>query len=349
MQLGDVYNNLVALWHATSFMGASTTIAQRLYIAAKSHIRFPLSPSQTPLLLHPPTLPTMQESHLLILGAGWTSTFLIPLLRSRARSFSATTRDGREVAGAKTLKWSFDPEEDSTSGKSQFDSLPLAKYVLITFPLKGEGQSKLVMEGYKSVWTGKEVRFLQLGSTGIWQIEQTSHWVDRQSPYNTENTRAVAEDELLELGGCVLNLAGLWGGPRQPRDWVSRVAKTKEDVRGKKSLHMIHGQDVARSILAVTEHWDRAEGERWMLTDGFVYDWWSLFAGWADEEQQKEGSDRDGDVDPEPLDQARWVYELMAEDDVKALPRSMETLGRCYDSREFWSTFKLAPLRGRMK
>lgn len=289
----------------------------------------------------------MQDHDLLILGAGWTATFLIPILRTRRLSFAATTRDGRDVAGAPTLPWTFDPEESSniSTQASQFSRLPLAKKVLITFPLTGEGQSKLLVEGYRKVWKGKEARFMQLGSTGIWQIEQKSHWVDRQSPYNEENARAIAEDELLELGGCVLNLAGLWGGPRQPRDWVGRVAKTKDDVKGKKSLHMIHGQDVARAILAATEHWDRAEGERWMLTDGFVYDWWSLFAGWASEEAMKDGND---ESDPEPLEQARWVYELMVEEGVKALPRSMETLGRCYDAREFWQTFGLAPLRARM-
>ena len=83
---------------------------------------------------------------------------------------------------------------------------------------------------------------------------------------------------LLVFGGCVLNLAGmwlvfcskvllntvkesgltlsltiigLWGGERDPRNWIDRVAKTKDDVRNKKSLHMIHGIDVARAIIAV--------------------------------------------------------------------------------------------------
>ena len=290
----------------------------------------------------------MQENDILILGAGWTSTFLIPLLQSRKLSFAATTRDGRKVADADTIKWSFNSDEDSDtklSGESQFSSLPLAKHVLIIFPLKGEGQSKMVVEGYQKVWKGKDIRFIQLGSTGIWQISQPSHWVDRQSPYNKDNDRAIAEDELLDLGGCSLNLAGLWGGERQPKNWVSRVAKTKEDVKRKKSLHMIHGQDVARAILAVMKKWEEGgKGQRWMLTDGFVYDWWALFAGWADVE--KKGDDED--EDREPSDFAKWVYELMEEEDIQALPRTMKTLGRCYDSREFWKTFGLAPLRARV-
>jgi hypothetical protein len=30
--------------------------------------------------------------------------------------------------------------------------------------------------------------------------------------------RAIAEDELRDLGGCVLNLAGLYGGERDPKN-----------------------------------------------------------------------------------------------------------------------------------
>ena len=285
----------------------------------------------------------MQELDVLILGAGWTSTFLIPLLKSRKLTFAATTRDGRKVAGVDTIKWSFDPYEDSFSTeKSQFAKLPLAKHVLITFPLTGNGQSKTLAHGYERAQNKKDVRFIQLGSTGIWQIPQSYIWVNRKSPYDTANKRAIAEDELKALGGCVLNLAGLWGGERDARNWVDRVAKTKEDVKNKKSVHLIHGVDVARAIAAIIGDWSSSRGQRYMLTDGFVYDWWSLFAGWA------EGADEDEDPSREPSQQAKWVYELMSEEKVLALPRSMEALGRCYDSREFWSTFKLAPLKARI-
>lgn len=107
-------------------------------------------------------------------------------------------------------------------------------------------------------------------------------------------------------------------------------------------MHLIHGVDVARGVLAVTKNWKAARGERWMLTDGLVYDWWELFLGWA------EGGDEDEDPARKPSHQAKWVEELMWEEDVKALPRSMEALGRCYDSREFWRTFGLVPLKARI-
>ena len=283
----------------------------------------------------------MQELDILILGAGWTSTFLIPLLQERKLLFAATTRDGREVSGVKTIEWAFDPDELSADGKGQFSKLPLARVVLIAFPLSGTGQSRGLVHGYEKAQgkASSKINFIQLGSTGIWQITQPSIWVNRKSPYNTTNKRGMAEDELLELGGCVLNLAGLWGGQRDPKTWVDRVAKTRDDAKGKKSLHLVHGLDVARAIVAVMGNWETAKGQRWMLTDGLVYDWWTLLATWADERNEDESSTR------EPSKQAQWVYEFMLEEDVYALPRSMEVLGRCYDSREFWSLFRLAPLK----
>ncbi|EME89553.1 uncharacterized protein MYCFIDRAFT_160748 [Pseudocercospora fijiensis CIRAD86] len=271
-----------------------------------------------------------QTLDLLILGAGWTSTFLIPLLKSQNLTFAATTRDGRN----KTLKWSFDPINPS------FTSLPKAHNILITFPLTGTSQSKILVSGYTShhKTSPSSHLFIQLGSTGIYQIPQPSHWTSRSSNYDKTNARAIAEDEILSLNHCVLNLSGLWGGDRDPRTWVSRVAKTKAEVKGKKSVHLIHGVDVARGIVATMGKWEKAKGQRFLVTDGVVYDWWELFVGWAEGREEGEG----------PSEQAEWVYELMWEEGVRALPRSMDALGRCYDSREFWRTFGLVPLKARI-
>ncbi|KXT16836.1 hypothetical protein AC579_6819 [Pseudocercospora musae] len=278
------------------------------------------------------TMPSDQSLDILILGAGWTSTFLIPLLQSQnTTTFAATTRDGRTVSNCKTIKWSFDPSQENN-----YSPLPPAKNILITFPLTS---AKSLVAGYTTHHkiSQPSILFIQLGSTGIYQppSPSSSHWTTRSSPYSKDNARAIAEDELLSLNHTVLNLSGLWGGERDPKTWVPRVAKTKEQVKAKKSLHLIHGVDVARGVLAVTRNWKAARGERWMLTDGLVYDWWELFLGWA---ETGEGVS----------EQAKWVEELMWEEGVRALPRSMETLGRCYDSREFWRTFGLVPLKARI-
>ena len=52
------------------------------------------------------------------------------------------------------------------------------------------------------------------------------------------------------------------------------ISKTIRILQG--SLHMIHGLDVARAILAVHAEFSKAQGQQWIITDGSVYDWWDL-------------------------------------------------------------------------
>ncbi|CZT42044.1 uncharacterized protein RSE6_01875 [Rhynchosporium secalis] len=296
--------------------------------------------------------PSPEEVEILILGAGWTSTFLIPLLKSKKISHAATTTTGRDG----TIKFRFSlPNSDELAESdhlASYKALPTAKTVLIVFPLKGSEETNYLVSSYlqtrprtsssSSTWQKIQPAFIQLGSTGIWTIPDQPTWVTRHSPYNTSDARAQAEDALLALGGCVLDLAGLWGGERNVRHWIDRVAASKEGLGTKKSLHMVHGIDVARGIVAVHERWEKAKGERFMLTDLMVYDWWALILGFAGELDVENGTEERAEK------QIKWIGELMQEQDVRALPRNMESLGRCYDSRDFWNTFGIMPTRSRL-
>lgn len=109
---------------------------------------------------------------------------------------------------------------------------------------------------------------------------------------------------------------------------------------------MIHGVDVARAILAVHENFEPATGERWMLTNTRVYDWWDLAATWGIEFSLQKGEappDAAG-AKRERGPQAQWVRELMREEGVRALPRGPEQMRRRLDSRDFWDAFKLEPV-----
>ncbi|KAF9444692.1 hypothetical protein P691DRAFT_711478 [Macrolepiota fuliginosa MF-IS2] len=298
---------------------------------------------------------------LLILGAGWTSTFLISLCEERGIRFAATSRSGRDA----TIPFVFDPDSDD---QTVYETLPDAQTVLITFPIQKGGASQRLVEGYKSTRRNKmdKVGFIQLGATSIWDPTKTSEgpsngpWCDRHSPYS-HTARAVCEDELLALSpstpAIVLNLAGLWGDQRLPRNWVGRVAPTKDALRSKGSLHLIHGIDVARAVLAVHGNLSRAQGQRWILTDGRTYDWWDLASGWGAPPRDAAISISDSknvhsstaisvqDSEDQRGPQPRWVGELMEEQGIRALPRSPELLGRALDSREFWTTFDLNPVK----
>ena len=73
-----------------------------------------------------------------------------------------------------------------------------------------------------------------------------------------------------------------------------------------------------------------------------VYDWWALILDYGGRLDVENGNDE------RAKKQCTWVLELMNEKDVKALPRSIEQLGRAYDTREFWTTFEVVPIHARV-
>lgn len=313
-------------------------------------------------LLPPSTLRSTSSTtpvDILILGAGWTYQFLRPLLEQQEISHAATTRNGHDD----TIPFQFSPE---SSDKAPYERLPRAKTVLITFPLKGKGQSTLLTSLYEQ--SHKQVdstcRYIQLGSTGIFTEKK---WNDSDSAYDKSNARAVAEDELLHLCGrraCVLDLAGLYGGERQPRNWITRVAKTKEEVRGKGALHLVHGRDVARAVVGAHGGFEGVGGKRWIVNDLHVYDWWDLILCWGRYARVNAGGEGTGAVgngngeeehagkgaaeEKEELRFEKWVVELMQEEGVRALPRDKDVLGRVLDGRGFWNAVGTAPSEGRV-
>ncbi|KAJ7683684.1 hypothetical protein B0H17DRAFT_1014173 [Mycena rosella] len=266
---------------------------------------------------------------ILILGGGWTSTFLIPLCEESKITWAATTRSG----SASTIQFEFQPNSDDPE---PYRLLPDAMTVLITFPITVSGASERLVRLYTTTreTAGDPPAFIQLGATSIWDKSAGGDtFYDRNSPF-TLTGRASAEVELLAVSlapATVLNLAGLWGGQRVVRNWLPRVAPTKEALKSKGSLHIIHGLDLARAIIAVHSNFAKAAGQRWLITDGRVYDWWDLASAWG----------CDGP--------SVWVRELMSEENVRVLPRNTESLGRILDSRDFWYEFGLSPLRARIE
>jgi len=303
---------------------------------------------------------------ILILGAGWLSNFLIPLCQERSIAHAATTRSGRDS----TIAFNFNPDSNDVE---PYKVLPDALTVLITFPIEKAGASARLIGLYQSSGSSSETRscarFIQLGATNIWDgtrknagltihpVQNNLKWYDRHSPF-LHNERANAENETLALSPgiptTVLNLAGLWGGSRSMRNWVGKVAPSKEVLRNKGSLHMIHGLDVSRAVLAVHANFSRASGQRWILTDGRVYDWWDLASAWGSNPtpgasiQDLESTGGINDSEEGRGAQARWVRELMHEQDVRALPRNIGLLGRALDSRDFWFEFGLSPVKARL-
>ena len=132
---------------------------------------------------------------LLILGAGWTSTFLIPLLTKQDISHAATSTTGRDG----TYKFKFEHDKSDESQK-QYDALPTAQTILVTFPLKGKHESSHLVNSYKKAHSHVEsskFQFIQLGSSGIFTIPDQEMWVTRRSKasaiFTTERDEILTE------------------------------------------------------------------------------------------------------------------------------------------------------------
>ena len=106
---------------------------------------------------------------ILILGAGWTSTFLIPLLEKKEISYAATTTTGRDG----TYKFKFEQDKNDEDNPEQYAALPAAKTIVITFPLKGKDQSTRLVTSYAQNHDSEKNahNFIQLGSTGIFSVD----------------------------------------------------------------------------------------------------------------------------------------------------------------------------------
>jgi hypothetical protein len=263
---------------------------------------------------------------ILILGRGWAGSYIADECVRKNVPFAATTRDGRDD----TLRFDFDIKE-----LEQYAALPVAAHILITFPIKSTDGIDTLVSNYASTHAGTKPQYILLGSTGVFIQDKI---ITRSSSINPEDLRGKAEEHLMcQYGGIVLSLSGLYGGSRHPRSWLSLVAKSKLQLSQKHSLHLIHGVDIALSILKligmqcadVDNSGDCGKkGSRWILTDMRVYDWWDIAMGSEVEEYRT------------------WARELMQ--DVVSLPRSNVELGRVIDGKEYWDMLQSTPSRSFM-
>jgi hypothetical protein len=257
---------------------------------------------------------------ILILGLGWTGQFLQELFVEQNIAYAATTRDGRNG----TIPWTLTASPDVSL-------LPSAETVLVTFPVLSADTMRELIEKY--TMEKGPTNWILLSSTRVFSADPS----DRHTPLDSskDTGRLPAENEVIKNNGTVLHLSGLWGAQRQPKNWTGRFSKP-EALKGKilsRQLHLIHGSDVARAILAV--HQKFTPGERWLITDQNAYDWLKLFLVWGSKEQLDAINElRKTDPECEKVIGSHGTLERIVEKGgVK--PR--------LDSDDFWNTFGLEP------
>lgn len=285
----------------------------------------------------------------LLLGSGWTGSFLIPLLQHKNLRYAYTSRSPPDEKNPDDdHKIQFELTDPVT--RQSLQPLPRASTVVIIFPIKNLQQVDDLVHEYEQLHGS--TRWIQLGSTGIWG--PGTH--DSSSPFDTTNSRAAAEQRLLDITvsshatsantgrAAVLNLAGLYGAQRQPRNFASRVGASKQLLALKGSVHFVHGQDVARAILLLHHSHRAGWGRRWIVSDTRVYDWWQLFRF-----LRPALPDHPHDS---PETAQRWVDELLQENSIRSLPRPIahddgqglpHYLERALQGHDFWNLFHSKP------
>lgn len=249
---------------------------------------------------------------LLILGKGWAGAYIATECATHNVQYAATTRDGRDG----TLPFDFRMVD-------QYARLPLAEFIIVTFPLRGVSAVDHLISNYVQTHACAP-RWILLGSTGVFKQSEEETVIDRHSPIEESDERGIAETRLMsQYDGVVLSCSGLWGGERHPSKWISRVASNKDELMKKGALHLIHGVDIALSLLKLMDVY--VGGERWVLTDLRVYDWWDIALAYA------------------PGTYGEWVRELLVESSISYLPRSSALLVRTIDGRDYWDMLRSAP------
>ncbi|PWN92494.1 hypothetical protein FA10DRAFT_240094 [Acaromyces ingoldii] len=297
---------------------------------------------------------------LLILGSGWTGNFLLPLLDAQGISYAYTSRTGTRHRHAAQDPITFSTAADESEGAGSItglDAMPSADNIVVVFPLRSPESATRLVEAYESAHPGGSARWIALGSSGAWgKGVHTS----ASPPSTPMSPRAESEAALLALDSssssssssnrrrtAVLNLTGLYDDEiRLPANFAKRVGDSKDKLAGKTSLHLIHGRDLARSVVALAQSSSTAPvwGKRWIVSDTHVYDWWQLMTTLAVPPQKAVVEHAD-----------EWVRELMEEHGIPSLPRpvseqasgSPRFLDRALNSDDFWHAINLRPSVGR--
>jgi hypothetical protein len=148
----------------------------------------------------------MATMDMLILGKGWVANYLLDYCQDISLNVAATTTTGRD----NSIPFSF----TKSSTIEDFLVLPVARTVVITFPIVEPELCTLLIQTYK---LAKKVapNFILYGSTRPWHGKSSEDpWANRNGPVKPD-ARYESEEWMLQLGQCVLNLAGLYGGPRR--------------------------------------------------------------------------------------------------------------------------------------
>lgn len=202
---------------------------------------------------------------LVILGAGYTARFVLPVATLRYTHVLASSRDpDRHLSHVPPrLRMRFDLEQSDT-----WKTIPSDADLLWCFPAAPLHLIQQLAQAHDL----HSHRFVVLGSTSAYtevhSLDYPPPWMDETAPIAEEQPRVEGEEFLRTVcGATVLRVAGIYGPGRSPIDWIKkgRVGPSR------KYVNLIHAEDLAAVCLMALER--GLPGEVYNVSDGTPRTW----------------------------------------------------------------------------
>jgi hypothetical protein len=202
---------------------------------------------------------------LVILGAGYTARFVLPLAGSLYAHVQATSRDPESHLSHVPLhqRIRFDLEQSDT-----WKNIPSDADLLWCFP----ATPIHLLQQLTRARDLRLHRLVVLGSTSAYTEADSSEypppWINETAPISRQQPRVEGEEFLrTTCGATVLRVAGIYGPGRSPLDWIKkgRVGPSR------KYVNLIHVEDLATVCLVVLARGLR--GEAYNVSDGTPRTW----------------------------------------------------------------------------
>jgi nucleoside-diphosphate-sugar epimerase len=202
---------------------------------------------------------------LVILGAGYTARFLLPLALRRYSYVLATSRYPDRHLGhlPPDRRIRFDLMQPLT-----WPNIPGATDLLWCFP----AMPLDLVKQFAMAASLPRRRLVILGSTSAYGTVAASGyppaWIDETGLIDLTKQRVQGEEFLrVDCGAIVLRVAGIYGPGRNPLDWIKtgRVSPTR------KFVNLIHVEDLAALCLISLDQ--GKQGEVYNVSDGTPRTW----------------------------------------------------------------------------
>lgn len=202
---------------------------------------------------------------LIILGAGYTARFVLPLTARQYVRVLATSREPD-----RPLSY-LPPDQRIRFDLTQQDSwknIPSDCDLLWCFPAEPLDQ----VQAFAAAANLTSRRLVILGSTSAYSTGTSSEnpppWIDETAPIDLTKPRVQGEEFLrTHCRAIVLMVAGIYGPGRNPLDWI----KSGRVGPSRKYVNLIHVEDLADICLTALER--GVPGEAYNVSDGTPRTW----------------------------------------------------------------------------